>query len=383
MKSVSAPSSSRHQRALPCRRSRVCPARARSRLRLLSSSSLAEKSVSAPSSSRHQRALPCRRSRVCPARARSRLRLLSSSSLADEESVCSLVVQTSARRSLEDLVVGCGVQNAGPLLGDRRVVAVAGLDDRLTRQRQQSIGNAHQQNTTVAEAAPGRAGPAVEEGVPGEYRGEVLGVEAYRPRCVAWGVHHLERQAGNLDLVAVTQLAVRRDMVGELPQRTIIGMQQDRRCNGRRQLRSGSNMIIMGVRAQDRDHPTARNDAEDLGGVVGGVDDDAFLVITDDPDVVLDGDRLMVDRERAGGDCVIDPGRHARVPARSAFSMITTERRTSPRFILSNAVSISPMAILSLTKASNGRTRASPGPGSGTTTVTCSTGAPLLRALIP
>src|SRR5215203_4350191 len=142
-------------------------------------------------------------------------------------------------------------------------------------------------------------------------------------------------------------------------------------------------MIIVGVRAQDCDHPTAGDHPDDLGHVMRSVDDDALLVIPDDPHVVLDPNRLIVERERARCHRVIDPGGHARPPARSAFSMITTERRTSPRSILSNAVSISPMAILSLTKASNGRTPASPGPGSGTTTVTCSTGAPLLRALIP
>src|SRR5829696_5896621 len=86
------------------------------------------KSVSAHSSSRHQRALPCRRSRILPARARSRLRLLSSSSLADEERVCSLVVQTSAGAPLPTLA---GVSRSRSVAPEAAVFLLARREERV------------------------------------------------------------------------------------------------------------------------------------------------------------------------------------------------------------------------------------------------------------
>ena len=80
---------------------------------------------------------------------------------------------------------------------------------------------------------------------------------------------------------------------------------------------------------------------EDRIGVVGCVDDDALLVVTDHPDVVVDVERLPVEGERPTGDGVIDP-RHR----------TTTDRSTSPACILSKAASTSPSPISSLTNAS-------------------------------
>ena len=84
------------------------------------------------------------------------------------------------------------------------------------------------------------------------------------------------------------------------------------------------------------------DDREDGVDVVRRVDDDALVVVTDHPDVVVDVEGLAVEGERAAGDGVVDTDAHR----------ITTERSTSPECILSKAASTSPSAISSVTNAS-------------------------------
>ena len=77
--------------------------------------------------------------------------------------------------------------------------------------------------------------------------------------------------------------------------------------------------------------------------VVRGVDDEHLLVVAEQPHVVVDVERLAVEREGAAGDGVVDPERHQK---------ITTERSTLPSCILSNAASTPSIPISSVTNAS-------------------------------
>ncbi len=153
--------------------------------------------------------------------------------------------------------------------------------------------------------------------------------------------------AGDLELPAVGQVEVPEVVgVGELPQRLVVGVQEDRRDDGLAQRGRDAAVVVVGVGEQDRLHRAARDDGEDVLDRVRGVDDHALVVVADDPDVVVDVEGLAVEAEGAAGDGVVD----AQVAGHQ--STITTERRTSPWCIFSNAASMSPMPISSVTNAS-------------------------------
>ena len=96
--------------------------------------------------------------------------------------------------------------------------------------------------------------------------------------------------------------------MGELPQRTVVGVQQDRRDDPLAQLRSHPDVVVVGVGADDRLDLALPHDRHDRVHVVRRVDHDALAVVTDDPDVVVDLEGLTVEREGAGDDAVVDPG---------------------------------------------------------------------------
>jgi len=105
-------------------------------------------------------------------------------------------------------------------------------------------------------------------------------------------------------------------------------------------------MVIVRVSAHDADHAAASYSAEDGLRVMGGIDDEDLLVITDEPDVVVDLEVLTVEAEDSAGDDSFDAGAHG--------ANTTTLRSTSPWCILSNAASTSPTPIFSLTNSSSG-----------------------------
>src|SRR5581483_8590140 len=85
--------------------------------------------------------------------------------------------------------------------------------------------------------------------------------------------------------------------------------------------------------------------SDEFGDRVGGVrriDDHALTIVADDPDVVVDAPCLAVEAER--------PARHGVVDSHR----ITTDLSTSPRCIFSNAASMSPTPIFSVTNSSSG-----------------------------
>src|SRR5690606_40342358 len=101
----------------------------------------------------------------------------------------------------------------------------------------------------------------------------------------------------------------------------------DRRLRGIGDLGGGVDVVVVRVRAHDRDEGPVPDRLEDRGGLVPGVQDDALAVVADDPDVVVDLPRATVELEGAGGDDLVDARGHR----------ITTERRTSPACILVKA----------------------------------------------
>src|SRR5688500_9280761 len=116
----------------------------------------------------------------------------------------------------------------------------------------------------------------------------------------------------------------------------------------------------MGMRAQDCPDRAASDQREDRVDDMRSVDDDALGVVANHPDVVLDLERLPVERERPGGHRLVDPG------GQGVGTMITTDRSSSPPCILSKAASMSLMPISSVTKhpaaaASAGKGRSASG----------------------
>ena len=86
--------------------------------------------------------------------------------------------------------------------------------------------------SAVAERAPGRARAALEQGVAGEHAAEVGERRADRARRVARRVEHRQRRARRPATPGRRRgrRPTGRSRVGELPQRPVVGVQQDRRA---------------------------------------------------------------------------------------------------------------------------------------------------------
>src|ERR1700677_782487 len=128
--------------------------------------------------------------------------------------------------------------------------------------------------------------------------------------------------------------------MGQVPQRQIGRVEQDRRSGTGGQVGGGADVIVVRVGADDRSHGPVTNGLCDRGSVMRGVDHDDLGGVTDDPDVVVDVPGASVEGEGARREEVLD-------------HKITTERSTSPRRIASNASVIPSRLIVSLTKASS------------------------------
>ena len=110
------------------------------------------------------------------------------------------------------------------------------------------------------------------------------------------------------------------------------------RVGGRGHLDRRVDVVVVPVGADHGDDAAVPHRGQDRLGVVRGVDHQHLVVVADQPDVVVDLPLAAVQRERPRGDDLLDPGRH---------QSTTTERRTSPRCIFSNAASTSPRPIVS------------------------------------
>ena len=112
---------------------------------------------------------------------------------------------------------------------------------------------------------PVAPGPALEEGVAGEHAPEVGGVEADRARargraCAA----RVSVVPPTGDLLAVGEVDVPEEVgVGELPQRPVVGVQQDRRAGRLAQRGRDPHVVVVGVGAHDRLHRAVADHGED------------------------------------------------------------------------------------------------------------------------
>ena len=84
-------------------------------------------------------------------------------------------------------------------------------------------------------------------------------------------------------------------------------MQEHGRAAGRtRQRVGGVDVVVVPVRAQDRPDRSVADGSDDRRGIVRRIDDEDLVIVTDEPDVVLDVEVLAVEREDAGRRDVLD-----------------------------------------------------------------------------
>ncbi len=177
---------------------------------------------------------------------------------------------------------------------------MAGVYDGVVAQWEQLGSDRCFEGGPVREGAPGRAGSALEQRVAGEDAAQVLDQEAASAGRVAGGVQGADPGPGDLELPAVRQVQVPEVVaVGELPERLVVGVQEDRRDHGLAQSRRDPAVVVVGVGQQDRLHGAAADDGEDVVDRVGRIDDDALVVVTHHPDVVVDVEGLAIQREGA------------------------------------------------------------------------------------
>ncbi len=144
---------------------------------------------------------------------------------------------------------------------------------------------------------------------------------------------------------AVVRLGSREDPVPEHP---VVPVQVDRRVHQAAEFAHRGDVVVVAVGEQDGCDFPAGDGGRDGGGVVGRIDHQAFLVIADDPDVVVHVPGAAVERKRTRGDELLDPQAGGGGAAHSS----TTERSTAPECIFSKAASMSLIVMRSVTKAS-------------------------------
>ena len=156
-------------------------------------------------------------------------------------------------------------------------------------------------------------------------------------------MQHVEVGARHRDDVAVGEEPVGGPVAVHVPpELVVVAVDPDRRVDGGGEVDGRVHVVVVPVGADDGDDAAAGDGLGDRPVVVGGVDDDDLVVVADEPDVVVDVEALAVEGELPARDDALDPGAHR----------TTTERRTSPWCIFSNARSTSPMPMVSVTKPS-------------------------------
>ncbi len=97
--------------------------------------------------------------------------------------------------------------------------------------------------------------------------------------------------------------------VHRVPEHQVVGVERDRRAHRVGDLHRRVDVVVVPVGAHDGHDAPPADGVDDRPGLVRGIDDQALVVVTDDPDVVVDGEVLTVDRERSRGDDVLWRGR--------------------------------------------------------------------------
>ena len=219
---------------------------------------------------------------------------------------------------------------------------MAGVDHGVIGQHEQRVADRAQDGGFVAEAPPGRSGPAAEQRVAAEDDPGRGVVEAAAAGGVARCVQDGELVVGHLQCRSGREVTVGRGIGPDhVPQHPVVGVQQDGRVDGITERHGGVDVIVVPVGEHDRAYPPTVDRGHDRLVVVGGVEHDDLAVVADDPDVVGDLPLAVVEREDPVGRDEFD--RHQNT---------TTLRRTSPRSILWNASSTPSRPIVSDTKPS-------------------------------
>jgi hypothetical protein len=141
----------------------------------------------------------------------------------------------------------------------------------------------------------------MEQRVAGEHDAEVRGVKADGtggvPRCVQDG----ERGAGHGERICFTEVDVGVQVRAVLhrPQHPVRRVQRDHGVGRGRDLDRCVDVVVVPVRADDRDHSAVADCGEDLLGVMRRVDHEDLAVVADQPDVVLHLPLAAVEGERS------------------------------------------------------------------------------------
>ena len=241
---------------------------------------------------------------------------------------------------------------------------MAGEHDRVVVQGQEVIADRVDDRREVREGPPRGPRTAVEEGVAGEEHIKSRHVETARTRCVTRRVEHPQLDIAHGKGLTVCQLRVGRGLLCLVPQHAVRRVEVCRGTGVRHQFRHGVDVVVVAMRAEDSQDVPVADDRQDRHGFVRGIDDETLVVVTDDPDVVVNLPRAAVELEDPGGHDAFDAdatrrdgedgmgvGHAAYLFVSGGQSRTTTERSTSPSCILAKAASTSPMPIFSVTKA--------------------------------
>src|SRR5690348_14985903 len=111
---------------------------------------------------------------------------------------------------------------------------------------------------------------------------------AHRPGRVAGGVDGAQFVAGDVQRVTILDGAEVLVGVRHSPQHVIGGVQQHRGVECLGEFGRHGHVVVVTMGAHHRHHVTAADGHHNWSRVVGGVEDHDFVVVTDDPDVVVD-----------------------------------------------------------------------------------------------
>ena len=196
---------------------------------------------------------------------------------------------------------------------DGGVGSVAGVDHRVRVEDQQAVADRVDDRAEVGKGPSGRARTSGEQRVPAEQPALLRQVEAHGAARMPGCVPYRGPGPGDFDRLPVGQVPVRRPAgIGLIPEFAVGGVQPDRRAGGLSQVRSGIDVVVVGVGAQDGGEPARPHGGQDRVRVMRGIDDHAFGVVAEQPDVVVYVPGAPVKGERAGRDEMVHGDHHSR-----------------------------------------------------------------------
>ena len=105
---------------------------------------------------------------------------------------------------------------------------------------------------------------------------------------MARSVNDRHRCVGDAELFPIFEALVGDSGMGLLPQHLVTGMDEDPRVQFFCQLWRDRDVIVVRVGAHNTLHSATSDGIDDRIGRVGSVDNDAFRIVADNPNVVID-----------------------------------------------------------------------------------------------